>query len=120
MSSAQGHFQNTSPSEGIWYFLNRLLFVLIVLTVGAIAAYHFIPEVSKRRDQQALVDQLKLEVEKQRQLLVRNTRAEELLKHDPEYVGLIARDRLDLMKEGETINRFEPQRPEKGKMRLTR
>ena len=118
MSAAHGHFQNTTPPEGIWYFLNRLLFVLIVLTVGAIAAYHFLPEVSKRHDQQVRVEQLKLEVEKERQLLVRNTRAEELLKHDPEYVGLIARDRLDLMKEGETIYRFDPPKPDKSNMRL--
>ncbi len=118
MSAAHGHFQHSSPAEGIWYFLNRLLFVLIVLTVGAIAAYHFLPEVSKRRDQEARVEQLKLDVEKQRQLLVRNTRAEELLKHDPEYVGLIARDRLDLMKEGETVYRFDPPKPDKSSMRL--
>ena len=115
--SAQGRFQNSSPSEGIWYFLNRLLFVLIILVLGAIAAYHFLPEVSKRRDQQARVEQLKLEVEQQRQLLIRNTRIEELLKHDPEYVGLIARDRLDLMKDGETIYRIDPPKPDKSSMR---
>ena len=118
MSAAHGHFQNSSPPEGIWYFLNRLLLALIVIIVGAISAYRFLPEVSKRRDQQVLVEQLKLEVEKERQLLVRNTRAEELLKHDPEYVGLIARDRLDLMKEGETIYRFDPAKPEKSNMHL--
>ena len=120
MSAAHGHFQNSSPSEGIWYFLNRLLFVLILLVLGTIAAYHFLPEVSKRRDQQARVEALKIEVEKQRQLLVRNTRIEELLKHDPEYVGLVARDRLDLMKEGETIYRFDPPKPNKAEMRLVR
>jgi len=107
VSAAHGHFQHPSPSGGIWYFLNRLLFVLILLVLGAIAAYHFLPEVSKRRDQQARVEQLKMEVDQQRQLLIRNTRIEELLKHDPEYVGLIARDRLDLMKEGETVFRLE-------------
>lgn len=85
--------------------------------LGAIAAYHFLPEVSKRRDQQARVEQLKLEVEQQRQLLVRNTRNEELLKHDPEYVGLIARDRLDLMKEGETIYRIDPVKPDRSTMK---
>ena len=117
MSSAQGHFKNSSPSGGIWYFLNRLLFVLILLVLGAIAAYHFLPEVSKRRDQQARVEALKLEVDQQRQLLIRNTRNEELLKHDPEYVGLIARDRLDLMKEGETIYRIDPVKPDRTTMR---
>jgi cell division protein FtsB len=118
VSAAHGHFQNRPPTEGIWYFLNRLLFVLILLVLGAIAAYHFLPEVSKRRDQQARVEELKMEVEKQRQLLTRNMRFEELLKHDPEYVGLIARDRLDLMKEGETIYRLDPPKPNKTDMRL--
>jgi cell division protein FtsB len=117
VSAAHGHFQNTSPSEGIWYFLNRLLFVLILLVLGAIAAYHFLPEVTKRRDQQTRVEQLKMEVDQQRQLLIRNTRIEELLKHDPEYVGLIARDRLDLMKEGETIYRIDPDKPDRASMR---
>jgi cell division protein FtsB len=118
VSAAHGHFQTSSPNGGIWYFLNRLLCVLILLIVGAIAAYHFLPEVSKRRDQQARVEQLKLEVDKQRQLLIRNQRAEELLKHDPEYVGLVARDRLDLMKEGETIYRIDPPKPDRANMRL--
>ena len=85
-----------------------------------IAAYRFLPEVSKRRDQQTKVEALKADVERERQLLVRNTRIEELLKHDPEYVALVARDRLDLMKEGETIYRMEPTRPDKTKMRLNR
>jgi len=119
--AAPGHFQqNSSPSGGIWYSLNRLLGVLIVLILGAISAYRFVPEVSKRRDQQTRVEQLKAEVEKERQLLVRNTRIEELLKHDPEYVALVARDRLDLMKEGETIYRLEPAKPDKARMRLNR
>lgn len=117
MSAAHGHFQNNSPRGGIWYSLNRLLCVLIFLIVGSIAAYHFLPEVSKRRDQDARVEELKLQVEKQRQLLTRNMRAEELLKHDSEYLGLLARDRLDLMKEGETIYRFDPPKPDKSNMR---
>lgn len=120
MSAAQGHFQNPPPSRGIWYSLNRLLITLIFFTVTSVVAYRSMPEVSKRRDQQARVEQLKVEVEKQRQLLSRNLRIEELLKHDPEYVSLIARDRLDLMREGETIYRFDDAKPDKSRMRLNR
>jgi cell division protein FtsB len=97
-----------------------LLTVLIVLILGAVAAYRFLPEVSKRRDQQTRVEQLKVAVEKERQLLVRNTRIEDLLKHDPEYVSLVARDRLDLMGADETIYRLEPAKPDKTRMRLNR
>jgi cell division protein FtsB len=93
---------------------------MIVAVLAMIAAYRFVPEVSKRRDQQTRVEQLKADVERERQLLVRNTRIEELLKHDPEYVALVARDRLDLMKEGETIYRLEAAKPDKARMRLNR
>jgi cell division protein FtsB len=57
-------------------------------------------------------------VEKWRQLLVLNTRKKELLNYDAEYLGLVARDRLDLMKEGETIYRLDPPKQDKAKMRL--
>jgi cell division protein FtsB len=108
-------------SGGIWYSLNRFLFTFIVLTVAAGVGFRFLPEVSAHREQQARLEQLKAEVEREQQLLARNLREDELLKHDPEYIGLIARDRLDLMKEGETIYRMEqprPEQPDKSKMRL--
>ena len=118
MSAAQSHYQTSTPSSGIWHSLNRLLITLIFLTVAALVAYRFTPEISKRRDQQTRLDKLKAEVENERQVLARNIREEELLKHDPEYAGIIARDRLDLMKEGETIYRLEAPRAEKAMMRM--
>jgi len=41
-------------------------------------------------------------------LLARATREISWLKTDPNYLETVARDRLDLMKEGETIFRLEP------------
>ena len=118
MSAAPSHFQTTTPSGGIWHSLNRLLIVLIGVVVVGLVGIRFNPENAKRRAQVAILDQLKLDVEQARQDLARNTREEEMLKHDREYVGLIARDRLDLMGEGETIYRLDPPRVEKGKMKL--
>ncbi len=90
----------------MWHSLSRLVFILILL-IGAIPiVYSFLPEVSARKLQMARVDELKSDIERRRMVLARHQREENLLKHDPEYVGLIARDRLDLMKEGETIYRF--------------
>ncbi len=43
-------------------------------------------------------------------LLARQTKEVTLLKTDPTYLETIARDRLDLMKEGETIFRLETRR----------
>jgi cell division protein FtsB len=45
-------------------------------------------------------------------LLARATREVNWLKTDPTYLETIARDRLDLMKEGETVFRLEPAHPE--------
>ena len=44
----------------------------------------------------------------QKILLARQTREVNLLKTDATYLETITRDRLDLMKEGETIFRLEP------------
>ena len=92
--------------------------MLIVVGVLGVLVIRFNPENAKRRAQLAILDQLKLDVEQARQELARNTREEEMLKHDREYLETISRDRLDLMKEGETIYRLDPPRVEKGKMRL--
>ena len=120
MSAAQSHFQTTTPSGGIWHSLNRLLIVLIGVGIAGLVVIRFNPELAKRRAQLAILDQLKVDVEEARQDFARNIREEKMLQHDPEYVGTIARDRLDLMKEGEMIYRLEAPRVEKAKMRLNR
>jgi cell division protein FtsB len=79
---------------------------MIVLTLATPAFYSFTPAVKKRRELDARVDSLKATIEQQRLILQRHTREEGLLRRDPEYISLMARDRLDLMKEGETIFRF--------------
>jgi cell division protein FtsB len=40
------------------------------------------------------------------------------LRHDPEYIGIIARDKLDLMKDGEVIYRIDPTLPDASKLKL--
>jgi cell division protein FtsB len=97
---------HSSASKGIWHSLNRLVLTLIVLCAAVPIAYSFLPEVHKQREQDLRIEELKAEIEKKRMVLTRHQREESLLKHDPEYVGMIARDRLDLMQEGETIYRI--------------
>lgn len=70
-------------------------------------AYSFLPEVASRKQQKTRIESLKAEVEKQRMLLARYEREEMLLKRDPEFIGVIARDKLELMKDGETIYRLD-------------
>ena len=108
---------SSQSTRGIWHSLNRFLLVLIVLSAAVPVAYSFLPEVKKRKDQQARLEELKAEVDKQRMLLARYQREENLLKHDPEYLGVIARDRLDLMKDGEIIYRLDPPKADPAKFR---
>ncbi len=56
----------------------------------------------------AEIDTLQAQRDEQKMLLARATREVNWLKTDPTYLETIARDRLDLMKEGETVFRLEP------------
>ncbi len=93
------------------------MFVLIALCVSIPIGYSFLPEVSKRREQARRIEVLKAELEKQSALVARFEREEFLLKRDPEYVGLIARDKLGLMRPGETIYRLDSEKPDPKQMR---
>jgi cell division protein FtsB len=91
----------------VWHSLNRLLVTLIAFTVITLIACAFVPELKSQREQTARVDDLREQISHQRDLLAQHTRQVELLKNDPAYIETIARDRLDMMKEGETIYRID-------------
>jgi cell division protein FtsB len=105
------------PSEGIWHSLNKIVLVLIALCTSIPIAYSFLPEVSKRKEMSQRIETLKVELERQKMQFVRFEREEMLLRRDPEYAGLIARDKLDLMKEGETIYRLDAARLDPARFR---
>ena len=108
----------SAPSEGIWYSLSKFVLVLIVLGASLPIAHAFLPEFSLRKNYAARIESLKAQVETERMKLARNEREETLLRRDPEYIGIIARDRLDLMREGETIYRIDPPKPAAPKFKL--
>lgn len=117
MSAFASDIRSSSQPGGIWHSLNKLLLVLICLGAAVPIAYSFLPEVSKRKELQQRIDTLKAELETQKMQLARYEREEMLLRRDPEYAGLIARDKLDLMKEGETIYRLDAQKLDPAKFR---
>ena len=75
----------------------------------------FVPPYKKLMQSRTEIDQLQQQVNEQQSRLARQTREVNLLKTDVTYLETIARDRLDLMKEGETIFRLEPARSGKAK-----
>jgi len=72
---------------------------------------HVCPPYKKLKIGHAEIDKLQAQRDEQQVLLSRQTREVNLLKTDPAYLETIARDRLDLMKEGETISESNRLRP---------
>jgi len=95
---------------GVWTVLNRLMIAAVILAFCALVWLNLMPILKSRNEESVRIDQLRSEIAKQKATLSRRTREEELLKNDPAYVEMIARDRLDVMKPGETIIRLEPGR----------
>jgi len=99
----------------VWQRLNRILRVLLVLTVWLVIVSLFVPPYKRLMQSRAGLDDLQAHVNEQQNLLARQTREVNLLKTDVTYLETIARDRLDVMKEGETIFRLEPARAVKSR-----
>ncbi|MBA2243266.1 MAG: septum formation initiator family protein [Chthoniobacterales bacterium] len=91
----------------IWQQLNRILRGLLGVAFALVIISLFVPQHKKLTQSRAEIDDLQAQVTEQKMQLARQTREVNLLKTDPSYLETIARDRLDLMKEGETIFRLE-------------
>jgi len=91
----------------VWQRLNSILRVLLVLAIALVIVSLFLPQAKKLSQSRTEIENLQTQVNEQKILLARQTREVNLLKTDPSYLETMARDRLDLMKEGETIFRLE-------------
>lgn len=90
-----------------WNYLNLFLTVLIGIAGFSFVGLTFYPEWKYRNE---LADRLEAEQAKLRsEQLLQKKRDREvtLLQTDPSYVETIARDKLGVMKEGETIFRLD-------------
>lgn len=101
-----------------WHALNRVLFVLVVIGGIAGVVLWFYPEIARRNEMAN-----NLEVQKQElaaHQLTRKQREREvyLLENDKEYIETIARDKLDVMKDGETIFRLEAPKAPKAEPKI--
>ena len=99
----------------VWQRLNRVLGVLLVVAVWLAIISLFVPPYKRLMQSRSEIDNLQAQVNQQKLLLARQSREVSLLQTDVTYLETIARDRLDLMKEGETIFRLEPAQPGKHK-----
>jgi cell division protein FtsB len=91
----------------IWQRLNRVLRALLAVAFILVVVSLFLPQHKKLTQSRSEIEALQAQVSDQKMLLARQTREVNLLKTDAGYLEMIARDRLDLMKDGETIFRLE-------------
>jgi cell division protein FtsB len=111
-NSGYGDFRARREAS-VWQRLNSVLRVLLGLAVVLVIVSLFLPLYKKRVQSQNEIDNLQSQINEQKIVLAKQTREVHLLTSDPVYLETIARDRLDLMKEGETIFRLETPPPAK-------
>lgn len=91
----------------IWQRLSKLMLALLFLCVVTAVLRLFIPEIERRNQ----LEQQALHYEELRTgkagRLAQLQKEYDLLRNDREYLEAVARDRLDLMRDGETIFRLE-------------
>jgi len=90
-----------------WHKLTRVVWILIAFGVLALVVTFFYPAVNELHVYREKVETKQSELEAAKKLNAEQNEKLHLLQTDPEYVETIARDRLDLMKEGETIFRLD-------------
>jgi cell division protein FtsB len=96
----------------IWQRMNHILRVLLFVAVWLLIISFFLPPYKQLNRNRAETDKLLAQLTEEKLLLARRTKEVSLLKSDPTYLETIARDKLDLMKEGETIFRLESKQTE--------
>lgn len=99
--------------QSLWQRLNRILAALLLLAGVLMTMTLFLPRYKQLTQSHEQIEALQAQVNEQKSQLARRTREVNLLKNDPEYLEVIARDRLDLMKDGETIVRLESPAPQR-------
>ena len=110
-STGYGDFRARREAT-IWQQMNRVVRVLLLIAVWLLVISTFLPPYRQLQRDHASYEQLNAQVTDQKMALARLTKQIALLKNDPTYLETIARDTLEVMKEGETIFRFEP-RPDR-------
>lgn len=113
MSNGGGYSDYDEPrNEWLRSFLNRILYLLIFAACLILLTCWFLPLVKERDRQQHYLQNLKQQVDEERALYNKQSKKLNLLENDPAYTELLARDKLDLMKPGETIFRIDPTGPD--------
>lgn len=104
--SYYNEFEGRKPFS-FWNIINRVMISAIIVALCIAGALVFIPILKQQGEELEHQRHLEAEIKKETALLAKQSREVELLKNDPEYISIIARDKLNVMKPGETILRLD-------------
>ena len=109
MRGGSGYDDYDQPRDDwIRSLLNKILYLLVFVAAFILLICWFLPLVKEQQRQQHALQALKQQVEQEKTNYNKQSKKLTLLQNDPAYIELLARDKLDLMKPGETIFRMEP------------
>lgn len=103
----QDSAQSRRGGTGLLGVINRVLYGLITLALLTVGALSIIPEIQRHREEKKEVSRLQSDLSNRQATLAKLEKELRFLKTEPGYVELLARDRLDQMRENETIFRLD-------------
>lgn len=88
--------------------LNRILYILLIAAILILMICWFLPLLKERQRQQLALQSLEQQLAQEKLVYKREEKKLAWIKNDPNYLELLARDKLDLKKPEEKIFRVEP------------
>ena len=84
------------------------MLALVVVTLLALLGAVFAPERARLAALEGRLAQEKSILRSEELVKAKRTREVDLLRNDPEYLEIVAREKIGVMKDGETIMRLDP------------
>ncbi len=104
-------YERRRRKTGFLHAVNRLMLVLIAGAGLVLTGLWFYPQLMRIDEMEKSLAEKEAERDSLSLLLQQQQREEQWLKTDPAYVELLARERLGLMKDGETVFRLDEEPP---------
>lgn len=107
MRSAYDSFDD-SHTDWLRLLLNRILYILLIAAILILMICWFLPLLKERQKQQLALQSLEQQLAQEKLVYKREEKKLAWIQNDPNYLELLARDKLDLKKPEEKIFRVEP------------
>jgi cell division protein FtsB len=92
---------------GIWSWLRHAVIALVVLAILIFIFMTYVPLIQRNERMRRNLDQLQAEQDRQTEIFKQRRAEIEALRHDPQTVARLIREKLPVAKPEETIFRFE-------------